>query len=77
MTTYTISFRVPATETEKVAPVFSHDIESPVTGKDNKVTRPAREAGKTLSVQSKSEAVAKTLAEILAKDFEEVVITQS
>ena len=77
MTTYTISFRVPATEAEKVAPVFSHDIESPVTDKDNRFPRPAREAGKTLSVKSKSEAVAKVMAEILAKDFEEVIITQS
>lgn len=75
--TYTISFRVGATEAEKVAPVFAHDAESPVTDKDNKFSRPARKAGKMLSVTSESETVAKVLADILAKDFDEVTITQS
>lgn len=75
--TYTITFRVPATEAEKVAPVFTHDRDSKVTDIDNKFLRPAREAGKLLTVTSESEAVAKIMADVLSKDFDEVTITQS
>jgi hypothetical protein len=75
--TYTITFRVPATVAEKVVPVFSHVAESPVVDGDRKASRPAREAGKLLSITSESENVAKVMAEILAKDFDDVEVTQS
>lgn len=74
---YTITFRVPATEAERVAPAFTHAAESPVIDGNNKIAKPAREAGKVLKVTSSSENVAKIIAEVLAKDFDEVTITAS
>lgn len=74
---YTITFRVPAVEAEKVMPAYSHDATSPVIDGTGKATRSAREAGKVLSVETASESVAKIMADILAKDFDEVAITAS
>ena len=74
---YTVTFRAPAAPAEKVQATFSHFAESPVIDGAGKFARPARDAGKLLKVTTSSEAVAKMLCEILAKDFEDVAVTES
>lgn len=74
---YTVTFRAPAVEAKKVEASFSHFSESPVIDGAGKFARPARKAGKILEVTTSSESVAKMLCEILAKDFDDVAVTES